>query len=187
LYHDLRKSGLDALGVSIYDLKTFDKIKQMKNDGNLVVLDRQQPLTCTLENRAGNIKRNAHIFKGHQRQFVNNSCNRPFSMITINPKGEVVLCCADMYGDVIMGNVQKSRLEEIWNNELFNYYRRTLIAQGRKNLKLCNGCSHTGKASHVFYPLSRKRKSGYLERTGYHLRQIFHTRVWPIRLLTGGH
>ena len=32
-------------------------------------------------------------------------------MMTINPKGRVVLCCSDMYSDVVMGDVKKQRLK----------------------------------------------------------------------------
>jgi radical SAM protein with 4Fe4S-binding SPASM domain len=141
LYRDLRKSGLDALGVSIYDDKTFDKIERMKKDDRLVTIDMRKPPPGRLENRAGQIKKNIHVFENYQRKFLDRSCERPFRMITVNPKGQVVLCCADMYSDVVMGDIYTQRLEEIWNNELFHHYRKTLIERGRKNLKLCDGCS----------------------------------------------
>jgi radical SAM protein with 4Fe4S-binding SPASM domain len=158
LYRDLRKSGLDALSVSIYDDKTFDKIKRMKKDDRLVTIDMRKPPPGRLENRASSIKQNTSVFENYQRRFLNESCERPFRMITVNPKGQVVLCCADMYSDVVMGDIHKQRLEEIWNNEMFHYYRKTLIERGRKNLKLCDGCSYCGKSSPTFSPfLSRPR------------------------------
>ena len=82
-------------------------------------------------------------------------------MMTINPKGEVSLCCADMYTDVVMGNVNESRLEEIWYNEKFEHYRKTLTEKGRKGLMLCDGCSYGGKANGPFAPLHGRPKADY--------------------------
>ena len=73
-------------------------------------------------------------------------------MLVIRPTGDVVLCCSDMYSDVVMGNIWDSRLEEIWFSEAFHAYRRELMTQGRANLKLCQDCSHSGGTSPVFYP-----------------------------------
>ncbi|MGH7792508.1 MAG: SPASM domain-containing protein [Thermodesulfobacteriota bacterium] len=162
LHRSLRTEGLDALGVSIYDDKTFIKAERMK-DERLVMLDMRHALPGRLENRGGNIKQDAHAFEDYQRKFVNQSCERPFSMMTINPKGQAVLCCSDMYSDVVMGDVKEQRLEEIWNSKLFNHYRRTLNERGRKDLKLCEDCSHDGQASTPFYPLPSKPKSDHFE------------------------
>jgi len=162
VYRSLRKAGMDALGVSVYDDKTFNKIEKIM-DKRIVTFDMRNISANRLENRGGNIKKNAYLFEEGQQQLVNKSCNRPFSMMTINPKGQVVLCCSDMYSDVVMGDVKKQRLEEIWNNKLYEHYRNTLSNLGRKGLKLCDGCSHNGNASGVFYPLQKKPKLHYLE------------------------
>lgn len=153
VYHDLRSSGLDALGVSIYDDKTYEKVRRIR-DERLVMIDMRPLPPGRLENRAGNVKRNPEFFEVFQQRYANQSCGRPFSMMMLNPKGQVVLCCSDMYGDVIMGDVQEQRLEEIWNNELFHHYRTTLVEQGRKNLKLCSSCSYGGREAQPFAPLS---------------------------------
>ena len=164
LYRNLRTSGLDALGVSVYDDKIFNKIERMPNDGRLVMIDMRRPAPGRLENRASHVKQNPEVFEDYRQQFMHKSCERPFKMLTINPKGQVVLCCADMYSDVVMGDVHEQRLEEIWNNELFNDYRRKLSEQGRENLKLCDGCSYEGTASTLYYPLKARPASGYLPR-----------------------
>jgi radical SAM protein with 4Fe4S-binding SPASM domain len=172
VYKRLRQSGLDALGVSVYDDKTFQKIEQMQNDQRLVMLDMRNPLPGHLENRAGNVKQQSDEFEAYQQEFLDQSCARPFSMMTVNPKGEVVLCCADMYSDVVMGDVHDARLEEIWNNERFAHYRKTLMERGRRGLKLCDGCSHAGTASTLFYPLDGEPKSSYFEAAGNRVRRM---------------
>lgn len=153
LYRSLRSSGLDALGVSIYDDKTFEKVKRIQ-DERLVMIEMRPMRPGRLENRAGNVKRNPQFFEVYQQRFENRSCGRPFSMMMLNPKGQVVLCCSDMYGDVIMGDVTEQRLEEIWNNDLFRHYRTTLAEHGRKTLKLCQSCSYSGNPAQAFFPLS---------------------------------
>jgi radical SAM protein with 4Fe4S-binding SPASM domain len=156
IYKNLRQSGLDALGVSIYNDRTFEKINRIKDD-RLVILEMRDLPPGRLENRAGSIKaQRTYQFEDELRQFENSSCARPFSMMVVNPTGQIVLCASDMYGDVIMGDVQEQRLEEIWNNEQFRHYRRTLMEQGRKDLKLCQDCSYGGKGPNVFLPLETK-------------------------------
>jgi radical SAM protein with 4Fe4S-binding SPASM domain len=75
-------------------------------------------------------------------------------MLVIRPRGEVVLCCADMYGEVVMGNVYEQSLIEIWNADRFIQYWLQLMQGQRAGLKLCEGYSHRGGTSGVFYPLA---------------------------------
>lgn len=155
VHQDLRESGLDALRVSIYDEKTFAKMAKMPKDDRLVMLDMRNP-TGKLENRASNIQQNVELFDLDKRKWADSSCARPFQQIVINTQGQVVLCCSDMYSDVIMGDARTQRLEEIWNNERFEHYRKTLSARGRSGLKLCDGCSYSGVASPVYLPLKER-------------------------------
>jgi radical SAM protein with 4Fe4S-binding SPASM domain len=159
IYDRLMTARLDALGVSIYDDATLSKIHNMKADGKLVILDMRNPTTGCIENRGGNIKTNTPFFEGDRLRYANKTCAQPLTMMAINVKGQVILCCADMYGDVVMGNVKEERLESIWNGAHFEYYRNHLRTHGRKGLKLCDGCSHNGQASPVYYPLQGRPNS----------------------------
>jgi hypothetical protein len=51
-----------------------------------------------------------------------------------------------------MGDIQSQRLEEIWNNERFAFYRKTLNREGRSNLLLCSKCSYSGEGFRPFFP-----------------------------------
>lgn len=151
LYRDLKQAGLDAVGVSIYDDKTLRNIRKLA-DSRMVLMDMRRTKAGMLDNRGGNIKQESEIFDSYQKRFQNNSCERPSTMMVLNPSGQVVLCCADMYGDVLMGDVKEQRLEEIWNNERFTRYRATLAQEGRSNLPLCKDCSYSGKGVKPFFP-----------------------------------
>ncbi|HEY9719576.1 MAG TPA: SPASM domain-containing protein, partial [Trichormus sp.] len=152
---DLFESGLDGLRVSIYDEKTVGKMASLPKDDRVVAWDMRAPIGM-LENRAGSIQQHTNLFERDKQERVNKSCARPFQQIVINTHGEVVLCCADMYSDVIMGDTKTHRLEEIWHNDLFEQYRSTLTERGRDGLKMCDGCSYSGGPSPVFLPFSER-------------------------------
>jgi radical SAM protein with 4Fe4S-binding SPASM domain len=153
MYKNLRRNGLDALGISIYDNPAAERADEIEQDGRLVLMDMRHVRAPRLENRGGNIKRHARLFAESQRSGQDKSCGRPFSMMTVNAKGQVVLCCADLYSDVVMGDVMTERLETIWNNDSFQAYRSQLSERGRQGLSLCSDCSYEGGASTVRYPL----------------------------------
>lgn len=159
LYRELRSNGLDALAVSVYDDSTLERIKVIPNDGRLVMFDMRRAEPGQLENRAGSIKSKAEDFEIYHKRFMHKTCDRPFNMMTINPRGEVVLCCADMYGDVVMGDLKRERLETVWNKKSFTRYRTLLKEEGRRNLELCRDCSHNGSCNTVLYPLQTKSGS----------------------------
>jgi radical SAM protein with 4Fe4S-binding SPASM domain len=151
LYHSLKASGLDALGVSIYDDKTFEKVKKFA-DRQMVLIDMRSMGEDVLENRGGGVRQELPVFERDRMRYLNRSCERPFAMMVVDSRGQVVLCCDDLYGDVIMGDIQSHRLEEIWNNERFALYRNALDHEGRCNLPLCGNCSYSGEGFRPFFP-----------------------------------
>jgi radical SAM protein with 4Fe4S-binding SPASM domain len=150
--YDRLKTSVDVVGVSVYDDKVFDKVSPLA-DGQMKVIDMRRAAAGRLENRGGTVLHEAESFREHQRLFADRTCARPSFMLPVKPSGKVALCCADMYADVVMGNVHEQRLEDIWYGEAFTTYRRVLAREGRRNLKLCQGCSYNGDAGRIFYPL----------------------------------
>ena len=155
-YLSLKLNGLDALGVSIYDDETFEKVTGFA-DRQMVLIDMRTVGEGVLENRGGGIREQVPAFERDRARFQGRSCGRPFAMMVINPLGQVVLCCADMYGDAIMGDVKAQRLETIWNNDRFTSYRNALNQEGRGNLPLCSGCSYSGDGFRPFFPYYGKK------------------------------
>lgn len=153
LLNELFEAGLNAIGLSIYDNLGFKRLAGYAHDPRVVLIDMRQP-EHHLENRGGQVQTRPERF--HPEQVRQRSCYRPFTMLTIRPAGNVVLCCSDMYGDVEMGNIWNAPLEAIWFSDKFNHYRRELQTQGRANLNLCQNCSHSGGTSSVSYPLSNR-------------------------------
>ncbi|HEY9774836.1 MAG TPA: radical SAM/SPASM domain-containing protein [Planktothrix sp.] len=147
----LFESGLDGLRISVYDDKTLAKMNELPRSDRVVMLDMRNP-DSHLENRAGNILQNRDLFESDKLGRIKSFCARPFEQLVIDTQGQVVLCCADMYSDVVMGDATKDRLEDIWNNERFEQYRNTLNESGRSGLKLCESCSYSGGSHAVRLP-----------------------------------
>jgi radical SAM protein with 4Fe4S-binding SPASM domain len=151
IYRNLLDAGLDGLGLSIYDKESFKKLKIYWKDPKVRLMDgRHEPFW---ENRGGQIK------KGKFAPKIDKICLRPFHSIVIKPNGDVVLCCSDMYGDVVMGSIAENRLEEIWNSEKFRRYRSRLAVHTRKGLLLCETCSYEGGFNAFDFPFHIPSKS----------------------------
>ena len=67
LYRDLRRNGLDALGISIYDTPAAEHAEAIDGDDRLVLMDMRHARAPHLENRAGNIKRHSRLFTKPKR------------------------------------------------------------------------------------------------------------------------
>lgn len=136
----LLKCGLDHLAISIYDDRTFRKVSRFKMCDQVTLKERRSGYQW--ENRGGNISQ-------LRSQRSHGNCFRPSTGLNITAEGEAVLCCADFYGDVGMGNVREKRLEEIWYGEKFQQYRKTLLV-GRSELTLCSSCNHDGRGHGIY-------------------------------------
>jgi sulfatase maturation enzyme AslB (radical SAM superfamily) len=120
LYDSLVASGLDHLTVSVYSDDIWNKALRLQMP-KANIKDRRDP-SYRWENRGGNIVQ----LVGTKPVPLTQDCQRPSTMMNVLPNGDVALCCADLYGDVVMGNVNRSRLEAIWYGEEFARYRERL-------------------------------------------------------------
>lgn len=69
------------------------------------------------------------------------SCARALNAITVNYKGEVVLCCFDPFAKVVFGDLNNQTIEEIWKSEKHQELQ-SLHKQGRGNeCPLCQSCT----------------------------------------------
>jgi MoaA/NifB/PqqE/SkfB family radical SAM enzyme len=153
----LKNSGLDCLGVSVYDDAVMRKVRAFPFLKELVVFDRRPDREGRfVENRGGNIRLlNEETRQQDPAQFIGRDCARPSTMLNILPDGRAVLCCADFYGDVVLGNAAEQRLEDIWFGPGFAEVRRRLREHGRRGLALCETCTHSGDGHTREYPAPR--------------------------------
>jgi radical SAM protein with 4Fe4S-binding SPASM domain len=66
-------------------------------------------------------------------------CYHPWTSVSVNEKGEVMPCCAS---SVVMGNLEKSSFEKIWNGWKYRKLRRTVNSP--RPLSFCRDCSFRG-------------------------------------------
>lgn len=67
-------------------------------------------------------------------------CTRPFREYNVFYNGDVPLCCVDWKGKYIIGNIMKTKMEEIWESPLYNATRKILYFYGRV-FGPCYGCN----------------------------------------------
>lgn len=137
--YEKRIKWLDELGMCISKggnvyLKVGSKKRIVK------ILDKSDPTTFgtgtfALANRAGNIA----TFRPPLEKPLERMCTKPFRLLNINWKGEALVCCQDYHGDMAMGSLLDSTLEELWDSPIMNAYREHLIARDR-TLPLCRVC-----------------------------------------------
>lgn len=71
-----------------------------------------------------------------------NPCWRIFTSLIVQSDGQVSLCCMEHDGKVIMGDVRKNTIEEIWKGPMFQHYRDMHIQRRQAELEVCKGCDY---------------------------------------------
>lgn len=74
-----------------------------------------------------------------KKEVLNSSCILPFKQMVIRPDGKCSLCCNDPLGKNTLGDIQNSKMEEIWYGNRYNQVRKSL-SRGRKYVSLCKYC-----------------------------------------------
>jgi radical SAM protein with 4Fe4S-binding SPASM domain len=67
-------------------------------------------------------------------------CPFPWNALIIYWDGSVLPCTQDFFGDYVVGNVNTSSLEEIWNGEGMRFIRGKLANKKIDELKTCSEC-----------------------------------------------
>jgi radical SAM protein with 4Fe4S-binding SPASM domain len=150
LYAELEKAGLDRLALSVYDDQVLVRLKNLVARSRIAIIDMRQ-VQGKLENRGGSIRNEGNRYNFEPGSLADLPCRRPGNMLVVHPNGKVVLCCSDMYGEQVLGDVNCQSLVEIWQSEQFSKVRQKLGHQ-RRGLLLCESCTHNGSTSPRNYP-----------------------------------
>lgn len=68
------------------------------------------------------------------------ACPFPWNALIIYWDGSVLPCTQDFFGEFLVGNVNTSSLQDIWNGEGMRYIREKLATQKIGELKTCSEC-----------------------------------------------
>jgi MoaA/NifB/PqqE/SkfB family radical SAM enzyme len=89
-----------------------------------------------LHNWAGTLKR---------RSDVNFPCYRQWLTFTVLWDGRVSLCCADLDGHVVLGDLTTQTIADIWNGDTYRRVRREQLESGGPSI--CRDCDLPAKDS----------------------------------------
>ena len=67
-------------------------------------------------------------------------CVSPFGTFVIQHNGDVSLCCADFDCKVLMGNVKKQSIYDIWHSNKFEHIRKNFLS-GTTDIPICKKCN----------------------------------------------
>ena len=76
---------------------------------------------------------------------VNYPCYRPWLTFTVLWDGRVSLCCADFDGRTVLGDLNTSTIQEVWNAEPYRRARRLHLESGGPDI--CRSCDLPRKDS----------------------------------------
>lgn len=95
-----------------------------------------------LVNRAGNVKNFVELNYKTVAPKPVRLCDLLYRKMYIGYNGDALLCCMDWRRKVVLGNVGRQSIREIWQGEPYQRYRR-LHEEGRvAELSLCNDCTY---------------------------------------------
>ena len=72
---------------------------------------------------------------------IHKPCLRVWNTFTILWNGDVALCCLDYDGQVILGNVEKEDITQIWHGERLKEIRECHVHADLENIPICRDCS----------------------------------------------
>ncbi len=99
-------------------------------------------VTSALENRGGNIANAPDMNPDEMQKRAN--CIRPSREMCILFNGDVVLCCVDWFRTVVVGNVGRQSVHEVWNGLPLRQIRVALREGDAAHLpQICINCTES--------------------------------------------
>ena len=83
------------------------------------------------------------LIKAESLVKVHPECPEVFDKLSVNWDGRVTACCMDSEDLMVVGDVSKNTVAEIWRCDALNNYRDVLARMGHDELPLCKNCWDT--------------------------------------------
>ncbi|MDA7715347.1 SPASM domain-containing protein [Pelagibacteraceae bacterium] len=148
----LFKSGLNKLLISAYDgkvdaekLETLCKEAKLKPEQYLVrhrYLSEENDFGITLSNRSG-LMENAEFKIESLKEPLKNPCYIPSYTFFLDYQGDVLMCPHDWGKKIILGNLNKEKLTDIWFSKKSMSIRK-MLNKSNRNFTPCNLCDVDG-------------------------------------------
>lgn len=69
-------------------------------------------------------------------------CTIPLYSLVVNSNGKVSMCCNDWQQKIIVGDVNKQNIEEIWNSDKVKDFQILQLSKKRKTIITCSKCMY---------------------------------------------
>lgn len=118
--------------------------KEIKNYADLVTVGRtimeyididKVKLSESEKHILQKLKKEESVVKEHPA-----ICPEVYNKLSINWDGTVTACCGDYNGKMIIGDINKQSLKEIWNCSKMKNYRKKLAEKKFDDFELCRTC-----------------------------------------------
>ncbi len=126
--HSYRKESGLKYRIYVTMIYTNDTIKEAETLNRIVLpyIDEWDPHLLTNQcgnmfenNKIGTIEKNKVRGRGEAK-----ICFQPFKGFTVTPEGYVSACVLDYQHDLIVGNLNRESMKEIWNGKLYKAFRK---------------------------------------------------------------
>ncbi|MBT5470978.1 MAG: radical SAM protein [Nitrospina sp.] len=67
-------------------------------------------------------------------------CTQLWKWMVVYWDGSVVLCCADMFSQTVVGDLKKNSITEVWNGPTMKNYRDQMVSRKRFDVAICQDC-----------------------------------------------
>ena len=123
---------MDETASEIEDFKT-----QWRHAADNVVVQSYTTWTGSVEDRNTGEMENASTVGGFTFP-----CKHPFEEFVIAHDGKVSICCLDFDFKVVVGDVSKESIRDIWNGQALNDVRQKMIDGRYQDLDICSQCNN---------------------------------------------
>ena len=148
----LFNAGLTVLSISMYDgPHQREKFEAMRNEAGLMNdqlilrvrwLPMEEHYGITLSNRAGMVELKDLVIVA-LKEPLKRPCYYPFYQVLVDYDGAVLLCPHDWGKKLIVGNLHRQTIQEVWNSRTMKRVRMNL-AKADRNFPPCNACDVNG-------------------------------------------
>lgn len=148
----LFEAGLDALLVSLYDgphqIARFEAMRQEAglSAAQVILRERYRPpeegFGINLTNRAGMVTINALNITALSAPLTQ-PCHYPHYRMMVDYNGDVLLCPHDWGKKLVVGNLQREHIVDVWTGPVLTHARQRLAAGDRRQAP-CNVCDVNG-------------------------------------------
>lgn len=140
LIRAVRQSKSKKPRVVLSIVATGSNIKEVRRFKRYWRLRGVKATSVIFENKAGNVElRGGELAPAGLRS--PQTCFRPFRTSYILWNGDVILCCSDWGREVILGNVQRQSIREIWHGNPANDVREAIRHWDLETLPpICRSC-----------------------------------------------